>query len=307
MLKIPSGHERSGIKIKCTKCDWHVKDTCALTKKKINSCQYKDKHKFNLVFHVPGTKDGKISKILETTNFNEAIVERSKYKLELEKNNYHKAIPSNKQKVETNLYDLAIEYLNCISGEHPIELLNNKLSKTQISNMKLILGRFSTCMKDMGYTIKKLEVKDIGILEANEFLRFIREYSESESLHAKHQVGMKTFINWCIKVKDIEMKNPFKKAKIRFEKKDDQDTIEKEEFEALLKIVTLEHGYHKFKNENAKEKGKNLYRDYLVTGFKLALETGCRVEELAGLKWSHLRKVSNNAEMLQIINLKVTR
>jgi integrase len=302
MLKIPKGQERSGIKIKCKKCDRQVKDICPLTGKKMSTCKFKNRQKYILVYHIPGTDDDKTMKTLDTRNFDEAVVERARYKLELEKNNYHKvSVPIISKR--TSLYDLSIEYLDTISGNNPLEYLNNKLDKGSISNAKLVLGRFSECMKKQGFKISKLDVKDIGDIEANNFLLYLREYSKSKDLHDKHFVRMKTFFNWIIDIKGYKIANPFRKATLKFKSNKDNEVVSYTEFEALLRVVTPKNGYQKFKT--GREKGKNLYRTYLLTAFKLALETGCRAEELVKLRWSHLRVLPNGAELFHITNHKV--
>jgi integrase len=308
MLKIPAGQERCGIKINCQKCDRNIKEICPLTKHKISTCKFKSSHKYKLIYHVPATDNARITKIIDTKNFSEAVVERAKYKIELEKKGYHKIMTHKTEKIKTNLFDLTIEYLNVISGESSLELLNRVRSKGHVRHIKLVLGRFSDCMIKKGYSIKKLDLKDIGDIAANDFLIYLKNYSDSKDLQMKHFVIMKTFFNWVIEVKEYKVSNPFRKAELRFDTDKEVQVISRQEFDSLLKVVTFENGFQKFKeNDDGKEKGKNLYRDYLINAFKLSLETGCRGEELTVLKWSHLKTIENGAELFYITNLKVTR
>jgi len=52
---------------------------------------------------------------------------------------------------------------------------------------------------------------------------------------------------------------------------------------------------------------RNRYKKYLVNAFHLALQTGCRREEIALLKWNNIVELEQGVEVLKIENLKVNR
>jgi integrase len=306
-MKIPKGQERCGIKMVCLKCNRQIKDTCKLTEKNLSSCKFKDRHRFNLIVHVPGTKNGKKMKLLETRDFDEAVIEMAKFKVELKNNDYHKVQITEQTAPKTNLFDLTVEYLNAMSGNSELEIHNLKRSKGHIANTRIALNRFSDCMVKLGYNLQKLDVKDIGDKLANDYLLYLKKYTSSEDLHNKDFNAMKTFFKWINEVKEYKISNPFRKAKIRVTSKKVAQMIYPHEFMELLKVVTPENGFWEFKNSTNHEKGKQLYRDYLKIAFRVALETGCRGEELVLLNWNQLREVSPGIEIFDITNLKVTR
>src|ERR1043166_7830230 len=236
MLRIPPGHERSGIKIKCSKCDRHVSEVCPLNQKKIRTCKFKDSHKFHLIFHVPDTRNDRISKISEARTFHQALLERAAFVEELRKNNFHKIPVIKEKRLRTSLVELSVEYLNAISGESDLEVLNRKRSKEHVGHIKKVLTRFSDCMSKKGYTLSRLDVKDIGDQQANDFLQYLKDYSDSKDLHNTHFVAMKTFFNWIIDVKEYKISNPFRKAVLRIETKRQAAVITREEFDRLLEI-----------------------------------------------------------------------
>lgn len=111
---------------------------------------------------------------------------------------------------------------------------------------------------------------------------------------------MRTLYNWAARVKDYKGSNPFNHVELRNEIKKEKNIITKEEFEKLLKIVTYENGVESTRN-------KNLFKPWLTTSFKLAIETGLRREELLTLRWSDIVFLDRNKLVFRISNLKVNR
>lgn len=307
MTKIPKGHERSGIKINCSKCDRNIKEVCPLTSQKISSCKFKDKHKFLLICHIPGTRNDRLSKISDADTFNQALLEKAKFVEELKSNNYNRPIQNKVEKPRTTLFDFTVEYLNSLEGKNELEILNLKRSKDHIAHIKKVLTRFSDCLEKNGIKVAKVDVAEIGDVEANYFMLYLRQHKSSVDLLNKHFVAMKTFFNWIIDVKSYNVVNPFRKVELKIQTNRTPQLVSEEIFQKLLKIITIENGYSEFKKASGRQKGKNLYRPYLVSAFKLNLETGCRGEELTSLRWSHLKEISKGVEIFDINNLKVTR
>ena len=306
-MKIPKGHERNGIKVKCTKCTYHIKNKCPLTKKRISSCEHSDKHRYNLVVYVPGMRNKPVMRLLDTKSPDEAVLEMAKFRKECKTNNYHKTVITKATPMKTSLFDMTISYLNSLEGNSDLEIHNQERSKGHVSNIKTALNRFSECMIKAGYKLETLDVKDIGDNEANEFLKYLQNYTESKSLHKKDFVTMKSFFKWINKIKEYKISNPFEKAQIKVKTQRTAQMISPSEFSDLLKATTLENGYWEFKNPTGHQKGKQLYRPYLIQAFRGYLETGCRGEELAILKWNQIREVETGIEIFDITNLKVTR
>lgn len=307
MKRIPKGQERSGIKIRCHKCDRQVYNTCPLSGKRISACHYQAQHKYHLLCHIPGTLCSRRSKISQAETFEEAMLERAAFIRELTGQNYHKVEIPVETKITSSFYELCVDYLNAISGNSELEIHNRLRSKEHVSHNRKVLMRFGECMEGMGYTVRKLDITAIGDREVNEFLLFLRKIKDSQDLVNKHFVGMKTFFNWVIGVKKIKIDNPFGKTELKVKRTKMPSIVSKEIFNKLLKVVTPANGFAEFKNASGKEKGKNLHRDYLIAAFRLALETGCRSEELTTLKWSNLRTIDEGIEIFDITNLKVTR
>jgi integrase len=301
LLTVPKKHSRCGIKVKCLKCKFQISNQCRLNsdKKSIRSCEYKDKHRFNLVTHVPNTISARRMKIIETKDFDTALVEMVKFKEELQNNCYQK-VTIIQEKSTTKLLDFIVEYLDMLNGVNTPKHLIRVRSKDHIADVKRTLERFCKALKEEGYKLESLDITNIRDYEVEHFHNYLLDDLElGECVYNRSFINMKAFFNWINDVKDFEVKNPFAKAELRFEQKE-VSIIKKEEFKKLLSVITEE-------NSIGYESGKrlNFYRNWLKFGFQLGLETGVRTKELVRMRWSDLIEIEKDIWVFKINNGKV--
>lgn len=303
MLKIPQKYSRIGIKIKCLKryCKWQISHSCGLTGKKISTCQHKDKHRYNLIVCIPKGGGKRKTRVIETKNFETAMIELNNFKRELSMVDYHTGTAGKKIE-KTTVHEFILEYLDCISGASEHTFMNRRRSSDHVDDCRRVLERFMKSLKLRGYPISVLDIKKVGNDEVQVFHEYLLDKLKlGRTTYNKHFVIVKAFFNWVIRVKDSTVKNPFNHASLQYNKRE-KNIITKTEFEALLKVVTPENGYH-----TDKTKTRNYYKPWLKDTIRLALETGLRREELFQLKWSDLIQIENNGMVFRISNLKVNR
>lgn len=92
MKKIPEKFKKCGVRVQCLKCRSEVTHMCREKGKSISTCENQNRHKFKLVVHIPNTKCGKLTRLVETDSFDQALIELTKFKEELRENNYGKTI-----------------------------------------------------------------------------------------------------------------------------------------------------------------------------------------------------------------------
>lgn len=301
MLIVPRKYSRFGIKVKCLHrhCKYQISDTCPLIKKKISACPHKSYHRFQLIVCVPKGLGTKKTRIAKTVKFEDALIEMAQFRKELAINGYHKNVLI-KQEANNTVSELAVEYLDCISGEGSYTFMNMKRSTEHVKESRRVLERFLKSLKIHGYNIQILKIADIGNDEVQIFYDYIYNTLRLES-HNKHFVILKTFFNYIIDKKDIKINNPFKHASLSYDKKE-KNIIAKDEFQKLLNVITYANGV--FSDSGKK---RNYYKKWLIPAFRLAIETGLRREELVKLKWSDLITIDNGALVFRIANLKVNR
>jgi len=241
-------------------------------------------------------------KLLSTKDFNTALVELIKFKEELKSNNYHKVVKVIPVESTTTLEAFSKAYLDAISGENTHKHLIRKRSRHYITESKLALDRFILVLKRKGYTMKTLELNQIGDDEVEFYHEYlIEELKLGMVTYNKHFVIMKAFYNWVLKTKHYNVINPFSHAELTFQKRD-TTIISKEEFVNLMNLTTYENGWGHHSGQK-----RNLFKNWLPLAFRLGLETGGRAEEIISLKWSDLIEIEKGVPVFGISNLKVNR
>lgn len=301
ILKVPY---KCGISVKCLHCKHtvNVNNICGKTKKNIKSCQHLDKLKYNLTVCIPGSRTKKRRmKILDTTEFSVALTEMKKFRADLKTQGYHKTNTTESKIKNPTLLDYATAYLNSMAGEDTPAILIRLKSQSHIDDCERAITRFSLVLKKAGYsyeTIKLEEITDTEVSLYHEYL--LDELNLKPRSYNKHIVAMRTLYNWSARVKDYKGCNPFNHVELRNQVVKEKNMISKDEFEKLLTVVTFANGVESDRN-------KNLYKPWLITSYRLAIETGLRREELVTLKWSDIVPLGENKFVFRISNLKVNR
>jgi integrase len=304
-LTVPKKFNRCGIKVKCLKCKWQLNGkTCHQDKDKptnLSKCQHKDQHRYNLVVSVPNGNNTRRMKVLDTKDFDTALVEMNRFKQELNMQGYHKT-EEKVEVVKTTFLSYGADYLNSLSGVNTPLHLVRKVTPKHLSETATVLKRFGIALEKAGYNVGIMDLKDINDKHVEIFYKYINfELKLSNVSYNKYFTIMKSFYNWCIRVREYEGRNPFAKAKLVFERHDNR-IFTKSEFMRVLEAVTPENGPSSRGDET-----RNYYRPWLVSAYKLCLETGERAESYATLKWNNLIELENGVEVFGINNLKVNR
>tara|TARA_R110002072_G_scaffold238939_1_gene396654 strand:+ start:50668 stop:51939 length:1272 start_codon:yes stop_codon:yes gene_type:complete len=300
MLKVPAKYNRCGIKVKCLKCKYQVSAKCGATGNPISSCENKHQHRYNLIVCVPNTPGARRTRILQTKDFNEALVELTKFREELLVLGFHKQ-KITKVENKTTLNYFMTAYLDAVSGVNTPVILIRERSKQHIGDSLRAFKRFRTSLKNAGYHFDGMSPRDIKDEEVSIYHEYLlNDLKLGERSYNKHMGIMKTLFNWIRRVKDRDdVPNTFNHLQLNTVKTH-VSIINKTEFEKILDAITVENSRHE-------PSGKYYYRDWLKPAYKLGLQTGLRREELLTLKWSDIVPVDDGKHVCRIPNLKVNR
>ncbi|MFV8336546.1 tyrosine-type recombinase/integrase [Flavobacterium sp. RSP29] len=286
-LKLPK-HPFKGIKIYCHKC-----------KRDNPTCNHYDIHKFKVKIHITGGGNKKKTKVLDSKDYDTAVKDAIKFKKELEANNFYKAAVVVEDRNLTILGAL-IEYNRYLSGNHRYTHLVKKITK----------GYQDECMRyckfflDTINEVKKVSETIILNVTQDDVARFYtwaeKHYKEKTFNKCLNEV--KSFFKFIIDVEKIEMKNPFEVYVSKKVAKSNIYTLDKSEFDDILEAVDSANPIVKLGGKGEK---KNMYRSYLVDGFKLSLLTGGRREEVVDLRWSNIFSSVKDVKFFKIRNIKV--
>lgn len=289
-LKLPKNPHK-GMTIYCHRC-----------KRDNPSCNHHDIHKFKVRIHVGGTSNKKVSKVLNSKIYNEAIKEAIAFEEEVKANNFQKPIETELGN-DYSIADAVIRYNQYLSGEHEYAQYKKDVSSDHKNECIRFCRYFCDTVK-VAKDISRTKIVDVDKRDVARFYKWAENHYGSEKTFNKCLSGLKAFFVFLIDVEEIEMKNPFKTYVSKNIAQKNVVTITKEEFQTVLESVGVATPYVKLGGKGEK---KNMYRPYLVDGFKLFLLTGGRREEVVELKWCDILITIEGTKFFEIGNKKVNR
>jgi len=265
---------------------------------------------YKIVIHKPRPGKGVWTKNLITRNLNEAIREtvlfedekrNSKYrtKIESEKSNLLK-----KEKGNPPLFIVASEkFLDTMKNvDIPIHLRKQR-SEEHLKDIERELGVLKECLIKNNYDINSFTMEEFGDIVVGEVYQFLLNKRFSPRTRDKYMGTYKAFMSWCIEENDLPIKNRFKKVK-KERLYPEPQAIPFKEIPILLSRITPENGKKQY--FVGKGGSRYLFKPWLVAGFRLALETGARREELIRLKWSDVKE-EDGLRFIETEDYKINR
>lgn len=288
-----------GLKIFCKKCN---KDN--------SKCRHYDSQVYRVRIHIPGTKNSVKTKKLDTTDYNEAIIESIKFEKELNATAFttignvavQDTADENSDNNDYSLADAVIKYKQYLNGESCYAHLKKDISDDYRKELLRYCRYFSKNVHK-AKDITKLGVKDVNRDHVSKFYIWAEKEFKEKTLK-KCMSSLKGFFAFLIDIEEIDMRNPFRTYVIKEAVGSAIETITKEEFQAVLEAVDTADPILQLGGKGEK---KNMYRSYLKQAYKLFLLTGCRREELVDLKWNNIHSFDESVKFLYIDNIKVQR
>lgn len=287
-IHLPKNHFK-GLKIYCNKC------------KRYNpACKHTDEHLYRAVVHVPGTKNSTKIKTLIATKYEDAVKEMIDVINELKSNDYRDIIVD-AESTEYTLIGAILKYNQYLSGNYGYNHLVKKVSEGHRKETMRFIKLFCNSLKDSN----NFEIMRVSEVKANDVSKFYgwADNHYSPRTFNKCMISLKGFFNFLIEVERIEMRNPFAVYHSKSVQPSLIETITKDEFQRIIDAIDSSDSLLQL---GGKGEVKNMYRDYLKVGFKLALLTGVRREELVDLKWDDIL-FSGDTSFFMIKNKKVDR
>lgn len=289
-LKLPK-NPHTGLKIYCHKC-----------KLDNPSCNHYDIQKYRVRIHISGTKNKKVTKVLKSRDYKDAVSEAILIEKELKANNYQK-VKTSCSGNDYSIVDAVIRYNQYLSGNYEFAQHVKDVSKGH----KDECIRFCTYFCNSFKGAKNIEITRIVDVTKNDVARFYlwaNGHFGSEVSFNKCMGALKAFFKFLIDIEEINMKNPFESYTSKKKIKKNIETLTKDEFENIISAIDTANPIVKLGGKGEK---KNLYRFYLKDGFKLFLLTGGRREEVVDLKWSDILITIEGTKFFKIENKKVNR
>ena len=288
-LKLPKNPHK-GMKIYCHKC-----------KRDNPTCNHYDIQKYKVKIHVVGGDGEKRTKVLNSKDYNEAVKEAIDFESELRATNYQKIILKDEGN-DYSILDAVIQYQRYLSGQHRYA---HKVKKVSVEYQKECM-RYCKYFLDNVSEVKNVTTTRVIKVDQNDVARFYTwaENHYSEKTFNKCMSELRAFYKFLIDVEEIVMKNQFAVYESKTVIMKDVMTLTKDEFQVVMDSVGVVNQYQTL---GGKGERKNMYRPYLVEGFKLFLLTGGRREDVVELKWCDLLITIEGTKFFKIANRKVNR
>ncbi len=289
-LKLPK-NPHTGLKIYCHKC-----------KRDNPTCNHYDIQRYKVRLHVPGTKNKKVTKVLVAANYNDAVVEAIAFEKELKSNNYQKVEVSEIGN-DYSILDAVIRYNQYLTGNYEYSQFVKNISDDHRKECVKFCRYFCNTFKGKK-DIQITRIVEVTKSDVARFYTWADTHYKSEKSFNKCLGALKAFFKFLIEIEEIQMKNPFASYESKKTIKKNIETLTKEEFQKIINAIGV---VNPFVQLGGKGERKNMFKPYLVDGFKLFLLTGGRREEVVDLKWSDILLTIEGVKFFRIANRKVNR
>lgn len=316
-LYIPPNKKVKGLVVYCYLCKTNITSgICKTTGKSIKQCPNGDKHVFKVYVSVPGTKNERRTKKLETRDINEAMKQAIDFEKEVKANTprvednnreaSHTVKPEVKKESQGKPYLLIhalARYIGWLHNEGVPAHLVRERSSEHIKDVERAAKSLIESLTNNGYNLRIISVEDINDEMVGKVYTNMEQRKFANRTFNKYFGYYSTFLQWYNKEYNYDIKNCFERAKKK-NLNPNPEAITHSEYEALLKQITPENGVKEYK-EGVKPL-RSVYRPWLSDGIRLALETGRRREEIINLKWDNIQE-SEGIQFIKVEDYKVNR
>lgn len=299
-----------GLKIFCYECGTLVNGVCKKTGKDLSTCKFGDKQRYKVIVHVPGTKNERKVRILETRDYDEAVKQALEFQKEVKEGKAPPVpVPVVKPQVQSKTYSLTglmSRYVGYLNGDPEIvpEYKRKVRSKSHLWDVEKAFKTFAIALKKNGYDVNALRVDEVDEAMLGKLHEYLtRDLQAGNATYNRTFTVLTSFYNY-LNSEGYQLRNPFasvprKAIASRIE------TISKDEYDRLLEIVQKpELGIQKL----GKGVEKNLYKPWVKDAIELGLNTGRRNEEIARMKWNEVYEDEQSVpQYIRVPDFKVNR
>lgn len=311
IIELKFGAKVPGLKVKCKHCDTWV-NKCHINGKNLSECERIEDLVYLGVVHISGTKNGRKIKVLGK-KFNNAIAMLASFREEVQNGmpQQEKSISApttaKEERSELLLIHAFARYMAYLKNDKEVVAahLVRPRSAEHVKNITLAIENFCICLKRSGIDIDNFKLSSLSDREVGLFHSYLLETKKfSNRSYNKYFSYFTTFITWC-NSEGHDIKNVFEKAP-RKAIHSMPVSISDDEFYKLLSLVTHDNGFQHYPGKV--KDTRNIFRDYLVPGYKLGILTGRRREEIISMRYDSIKEDENqNPVFIEVIDFKVSR
>ncbi len=279
----------TGLTRYCMSCQRNISLKCFENGKSLKQCPHTEDHVYKMYVHVKGTKNSRKTKILNARAKLEAEIEGLQFRKETNENSFEReAMPAVEKRTKSKntphlLVHAMARYIGFLNNENVPEHRIELRSRDHIKDVERALEEFVQCLKQNEFDLSTFSVEQINDELMGKLYAYYNSRKFAPITYNKRLSHLTSFMNHYIKTYDKGLENWFEGIGRKPVNTNSEAISSRAEFESLLKIVTSENGVKEYHNET--KPTRNVYRPWLADGFKLALQTGRRREEVVNLNF----------------------
>lgn len=309
IIELKAGAKVPGLKIKCKHCDtWVTK--CCLNGKSLSECEKIEELIYLGVVHLKGTVHGRRIKVLGK-KFNESITALAAFRSEVENGLPQQQTVITSTNVKQEQSDLLLihafsRYIAYLKNDGVAAHLVRPRSSDHVKNISLAIENFCICLKRSGIEVSNFKLSSLSDREVGLFHSYLLEEKKfSNRSYNKYFSYFTTFSTW-INSEGYDIKNAFEKTPRKAENTVPV-SISHDEFSKLISLVNYNNGFQYYPDKV--KDTRNVFRGYLVHGYKLGILTGRRREEIISIRYDSIKEDPNthSPSFIEVIDFKVSR
>lgn len=298
MKIIPKEYDGQGLFVYCNRCKKQFKDNCGCEK----GCVPERDWRYKMVQHVPTiTGPGKKrTQICVSRTLKGALQELQKFKAD-----YKQTFSNRDKNVCSSVQDGINAYLRKKFNEGEYSNQNKVLSETHKKDIIRVIERFKEALARMKKDPVKMKLSELNANLLSPFYDVVSFYGTSSAMKDRHTRIMRNFIKF------LEQRGMYSNGNF-FETISTEGiqsspiAVEDSELNKVISVLKPENGI----GARGTKGKKNYYTPWMSFAFRLARQTGVRIEELYEMSWQNVVSHSKKGQEFQLLvvhNLKVER
>lgn len=288
-------HKFQGLTIFCNKCKSSIHH-----KNKGNKCKHPiNKQVYKAIVRISDSGYERKTKVLKSRDFNNAVIEFIDFKEQV-KNPI--LFPQSTKKINPELLKGALAmYIDYLQDEGTPHHMKKYLSHSYIKSTITFLKEFVGFVIKSGAKLNTYRLSSINDSLVGKYCVFLEKKKGSNYTYNSKIKAMRTFFNYLIDTEDYELKNVWKKVKLKAEKPTDI-SISENDFFKLLSVISP--------NDAILTTGKtkrNMYRPWLKDLIKLKAFSGRRNAELFAMRWDMIHFENDTPLYIKSPNIKINK
>jgi len=294
-LFLPLKLRRESTTVYCNWCKSSVTDICKDTGLNLKKCRHGEAHVFKGVFY--DTNGNKITRVLNTRDPHEAILEASRLKKEIKANILNKEernIKTEKEDSPKSLIHCFAAYISHLNNEGVPEHLQRIRSTAHIKDVQHTFEIFVECWLEEGVNCGEISIDDLNDHLIGLLYKSIQSKELSDRTTNKYFSYATSFLKWWNE-EHYPIRNWFSRIPRATLVHNPQGNTG-EELMMTLAEITPENGIEMY--PGTKKPKRNYYWTYSKSGIQFSALTGLRREELATVRWKDIECDSNGDPLI---------